>query len=171
MSFGVNKYYYYESQNAMLENSCVTPIIDTLQSDMETLPPLAGKRQPGRPKETRYKPTSKFAHPTASTNKCSKCGKVGHNSATCAFVEVDGQTQQTEATILLSNLETQLTQTQQTQLLSNLETQLTQTQQTQLTQQTETTETTEKTNLLSSFDDEMELEDIEEPTYEDMFKA
>lgn len=160
LNFHVSKYYTYENQNAMVVYNCIVPIIDTLKSDEETKPPLIGKRQPGRPKEARLKPKSKFAH-TNSTNKCSKCGQVGHNSATCVVVvnsAVDSDDAD-DATILLSNLDTQTLA------------------------EDSPTQQTQATNLLSNLDDETPLEDIvepsqlfdiEEPTYEDfqkIFKA
>jgi hypothetical protein len=77
-------YTFWSLQNLYDEN--VNPVvINMLEPDEVTQPPVSTeKRQPGRPKNRRYRFRSIFANPFKDCPIiCQKCGKRGHNKASC----------------------------------------------------------------------------------------
>jgi MULE transposase domain/Ulp1 protease family, C-terminal catalytic domain len=77
-------FYSYASQQALLRNNFIPPIIDNLRMDGTTLPPkLTGKRQAGRPKKKRLRRRSQVIDTEMSNIVCSFCFQRGHNKRTC----------------------------------------------------------------------------------------
>ena len=73
-------YYSYQYLNKFYKDNINPVIIEVLQSDHETKPPMINKkRQPGRPITKRMRKRSK----SDNTIMCSNCGETGHNKKTC----------------------------------------------------------------------------------------
>jgi hypothetical protein len=81
LKHAVSSYYQVETQKKLFKSNFRPVVIDNLQSDGVTKPPIAPKRSAGRPKLTRLQKRNK-AKPKIVI-KCSKCGSVGHNIRTC----------------------------------------------------------------------------------------
>jgi hypothetical protein len=81
LKHAVSSYYQVETQTKLFKTNFRPVVINNLQSDGVTKPPIAPKCSAGRPKQIRLRKRNKAKPKIVIT--CSKYGAVGHNIRTC----------------------------------------------------------------------------------------
>jgi hypothetical protein len=121
----VPRFYRYGHEKAIVNNNYFTVSIDRLLPEMEpTYPPTNNKRQPGRPKQTRYKSHLEEKKRSSNSPTTTPILSVTDGvSGSTLFQREDGQLEehqlntQTQKTTLLEGLPTQQTTEEEDQSL------------------------------------------------------